>query len=272
MTEPSLSVIVVTKDDRRFVRDCLDSIREQDQPVEELIVVDCGSVDGTPQLVASVDSDAQLLSAGGPEEARAAGLRAAAGDIVVLTTGRMRLTAGSLRRSVEALQSGGGDAVAGRSVAVGTTNFGRAAASIAPWTGGPPRPVAWFRTGPPPLPATAGAGDGVRAWWYAPQDVRQLAGESFAAGAGAVDAGLRGVPPLVALPALLVAASAVGAVAGRGWRRGVVPGTHLLVCIPLALRAGRDSAVAPHRAWLAITVAHWCTGSGLLRRLAGVRR
>ena len=51
---PSVSVVVAIENDRGFIRDCVDSLLEQDVPIEELIFLDTGSTDGTPALVSGV--------------------------------------------------------------------------------------------------------------------------------------------------------------------------------------------------------------------------
>ena len=76
-------------------------------------------------------------------------------------------------------------------------------------------------------------------------------------------------------PAALVAATAVGLVATRGWRRLAVPAVHTAACVVAAVPLARDPGVAPHRAAGAFAVCHWSYGygfwSGVSRILRGQR-
>jgi len=258
---PTLSLILVTRNDRRFVRDCLDSLRAQDTPVHELIVVDRGSEDGTPQLIEAVDAAAHVLAGVGPRD----GVAVATGDIVVLATARACYAPDALRRAVNRLRDGRPTTVAGRPTSIGTTNFGRAAAAVVVALPVPSvAPVAWMRSN-----GDAGAvefDDTIRGWQYAPEDVGRLARESFEAGVAAARLPLSRMPAPAAISGLLVVATIAGA-RGRGWRRVLVPVLHLMACVGLALQAGRAAGVAPHRALLALEVGQWAGGLGLLRGL-----
>ena len=52
----SVSVVVTTRNDRPFIRDCVDSLLRQDVAIDELIVLDCGSTDGTAEVVSATDA------------------------------------------------------------------------------------------------------------------------------------------------------------------------------------------------------------------------
>lgn len=263
---PTLSVILVTRNDRRFVRDCLDSLRAQDTPVHELIVVDRGSDDGTPHVVEAVEPTVRVVAGVGPED----GLAVATGDIVVLTTARACYPPDALRRAVDRLVDGGPAVVAGRPTIIGTTNFGRAAAAVA---GALPSrsvtPVAWRRSNGGTTRVEVDAA--VHGWQYGPQDVGRLARENFEAGVAAARGRPQQMPTPVVISGLLAVATMAGSRAG-GWRRAAVPAVHLIACLGLALKAGRAPGVAPHRALLALEVGHWAGGLGLLGGLLPTRR
>lgn len=70
-------------------------------------------------------------------------------------------------------------------------------------------------------------------------------------------------------PAMLIVATLVGVVLGRGWKRLAVPGAHAAMCAVVAARLAIDSDVAPHHAFAAMEICHWSYGTGWL---AGIWR
>ena len=84
--EPILvSVVVPVYNGAHCLPRCLESLRKQTHPRVEIIVVDDGSTDGTPDLV---QAPVRLLSTGGRKGAGAArndGAKAAAGDVLFFT-------------------------------------------------------------------------------------------------------------------------------------------------------------------------------------------
>lgn len=138
--------------------------------------------------------------------------------------------------------------VAGRRAAattVGTTSFGRAAAAVARWL--------------PALRHPAGELDGRV---FAPDSASELARTCMAAA--------RTAP--AALPAGLVAAAAIGAVAGRGWRRVGIPLLHAVACGAVAARVSKQRGITAHRAFAALEVGHWSSGVASLGGLAARSR
>ncbi len=86
-SHPLISVIVLTWNGLHYLEDCLSSLLAQDYPAFEVIVVDNGSTDGTPEWMAEHFPDVRFIRnernlgfAGGNN----AGLRAARGDLLVL--------------------------------------------------------------------------------------------------------------------------------------------------------------------------------------------
>ena len=93
-TEPEVSVVVATRDRASRLLSLIDSLRNQTLAPDrfEVIVVDDGSSDGTPELVAAerdrCDFALQVLAhtgGGGPGAVRNTGLRAARGRLVAFT-------------------------------------------------------------------------------------------------------------------------------------------------------------------------------------------
>ena len=82
-----ISVIVLTWNGKAYVVKCLEALLAQDCPAFEVLVVDKGSVDGTPELVAERFPNIRLirnLRNLGFAAGNNIGLRAAMGDILVL--------------------------------------------------------------------------------------------------------------------------------------------------------------------------------------------
>jgi glycosyltransferase involved in cell wall biosynthesis len=98
-----VSVIVPTRNSERTLDACLQSIRDQSHPEVELIVVDNGSTDGTPEI-ARRHSD--HFFSHGPERSaqRNFGVEHARGDYVVLIDSDMVLEPGVVTDGVSALR------------------------------------------------------------------------------------------------------------------------------------------------------------------------
>ena len=132
-SEPSVSVVLPTLNERGFVRDCLDTLVVQDYPaIIEILVVDGGSVDGTTDIVAEFGPPVRLVH--NPRVTAAAalnvGLEHAKGEIIVRADAHTLYEPDYVRRCVEVLEETGAQNVGGGMRAVGTTNFGRAVAAV----------------------------------------------------------------------------------------------------------------------------------------------
>jgi hypothetical protein len=66
VTTPSVSVVIIVKDGERFLQDAIDSVFAQTAPPMELIIVDDGSTDRTPEII----DHAIATSADGPTAVR----------------------------------------------------------------------------------------------------------------------------------------------------------------------------------------------------------
>lgn len=92
MSPPRISAIVTALNFERFIADGIRSIQAQDVPVEEILVVDSQSEDGTIRIVAGMaaaDPRIRLLQADrhSPARSRNVGLAAARGDVIAMLDG-----------------------------------------------------------------------------------------------------------------------------------------------------------------------------------------
>ena len=132
-TLPPVSVVLPTLNERGYVTDCLTSLLAQDYPsIDEILVVDGGSDDGTRDLVEAFGVPVRVVD--NPRVTAAAamnvGLTEAANDLIVRVDAHTVYAADYVRRSVEALEDSGADVVGGPMRAVGVTAFGRAVAAV----------------------------------------------------------------------------------------------------------------------------------------------
>jgi hypothetical protein len=106
-SHPLVSVIVLSLNGEDVIRECLDTLRLNDYPNFEMMVVNNGSTDRTPEIVANEYPDVQLVNlpenrgyAGGMNE----GIKACAGDIIVPLNDDTILTPTVVREIVEPLR------------------------------------------------------------------------------------------------------------------------------------------------------------------------
>ena len=132
MTAP-VSIVLPTLNERGYIRDCLDSLLAQDYPgIEEILIVDGGSTDGTREIVDRTGPPARLVD--NPRVTAAAamnvGLEAAKNDLIVRADAHTLYDTDYVSRSVGALSESGADWVGGPMRPVGTSSFGRAVAAV----------------------------------------------------------------------------------------------------------------------------------------------
>ena len=133
MTDPTVSVILPTLNERGFIRDCLDSLEAQDSPdIVEILVLDGGSTDGTREIVAARDGLVRLLDNRGVTAAAALnlGLAESKGDVIVRADAHTLYAGDYVRRCVEVLEETGAGNVGGGMRPAGTTRFGHAVAAV----------------------------------------------------------------------------------------------------------------------------------------------
>ena len=128
-----VTVVLPTLNERSHITDCLDSLLAQDYPaIEEILVVDGGSDDGTRDLVASRGGAVRLVS--NPRVTAAAamnlGIAEASTDVIVRADAHTLYAPDFVSRCVEVLETSGADVVGGPMRPVGTTAFGRAVAAV----------------------------------------------------------------------------------------------------------------------------------------------
>ncbi len=101
----AVSVVVVNYEGEAYLPDCLDALRAQTFPIDEWIVVDNASQDGSRALLAQRYPDVRVLALdenGGPAPARNAGMRAARNRWVLLVDNDAVLDADVLAKLVPA--------------------------------------------------------------------------------------------------------------------------------------------------------------------------
>jgi glycosyltransferase involved in cell wall biosynthesis len=113
-----VSVVVPTRDAARTLRACLESVRRQDHPDVELVVVDNHSTDETPLIAARL---ADRVEAGGPERSaqRNRGVAIATGPWVMWVDADMVLPDDCISTALATSRRTGADAVALPEVTVG---------------------------------------------------------------------------------------------------------------------------------------------------------
>src|SRR5271156_5970461 len=89
--KPAVTVLIDTYNHERFIEEAIVSVREQDFPPGEMeiLVVDDGSTDSTPEIVRKFGARVRLLRKqnGGQASAFNAGISEARGDIVSFLDG-----------------------------------------------------------------------------------------------------------------------------------------------------------------------------------------
>jgi glycosyltransferase involved in cell wall biosynthesis len=141
---PPVSIVLPTRQERRFITDALDSLEAQDYVnIAEILVVDGRSTDGTRDIVERRGGIVRLVDNPGLTAAAAMnrGLAAASSDIVVRADAHTLYEPDYVRRSVEVLLESGADWVGGPMRPAGATSFGRAVAAVtsSPFGVGPGR-------------------------------------------------------------------------------------------------------------------------------------
>jgi glycosyltransferase involved in cell wall biosynthesis len=136
---PSVSIVLVVRNEEKYIRTCLASVLAQDYPPEhvEILLVDGGSTDRTRDLAARAlatridDGTARLLDNPGTTAPTAMniGIAAATGEVIVRVDGHTALPPDYVRRCVEALQATGSQCVGGAIRTHGSGAVGRAIAA-----------------------------------------------------------------------------------------------------------------------------------------------
>ena len=81
---PLVSIILPVYNQEKTIGQCIESLRAQDYPRKELIIIDDGSTDGTPKIIEKYKRLAKLVRTAhsGRSSARNVGLRNSSGEIV----------------------------------------------------------------------------------------------------------------------------------------------------------------------------------------------
>jgi len=142
--QPTVTVILPTLNERRWIVDCLGSLLEQEYPdVIQILVVDGGSTDGTRDLAGGRSPLVEVIDNPGITAAAGmnVGIAAARGDVICRADAHTLYERDYIGRCVEVLLETGATNVGGLMRPVGTTTFGRAVAAVttSPFGVGPGR-------------------------------------------------------------------------------------------------------------------------------------
>jgi len=114
---PFVSIVVVTKNEERHIRDCLESLMRLEYPKEkyEIIVVDGNSTDKTREIVKKYPVKLIIDKEGGLANSRNIGIQAAKGDYIASTDADcvvkedwLRILVGSIQEAPEDVVAVGG--------------------------------------------------------------------------------------------------------------------------------------------------------------------
>jgi glycosyltransferase involved in cell wall biosynthesis len=105
--QPLVSVIIPSFNHAQFLRECVDSVLDQDYPRIEVIVVDDGSMDGSLQLLQSYGDRIKLLRQEGGRQARARnlGLTVASGELIAFLDSDDRYLPGRITAAVDVFEN-----------------------------------------------------------------------------------------------------------------------------------------------------------------------
>ena len=128
----TVSIVLPTLNEQAFIRDCLDTLLAQDHPVEEILVVDGGSADGTRAIAEAAGAPVRVVD--NPKVTAAAamnvGIDEAKGEVIVRADAHTLYEPDYVRRCLAVLESTGAAVVGGPMRPAGLTNFGRAVAAV----------------------------------------------------------------------------------------------------------------------------------------------
>lgn len=107
MASPLISVIIPAYNCAKYLPEAIDSVLAQDYPRVELIVIDDGSSDDTPRVLAAYHDrlTSQRQANGGIASARNAGYRLASGDFIAFLDADDVFTPGRLRTQMAAFDA-----------------------------------------------------------------------------------------------------------------------------------------------------------------------
>ncbi|MFH2054665.1 MAG: glycosyltransferase family 2 protein [bacterium] len=134
---PPISVILALRNEERYLEECLQSLTAQDYPQElvEILLIDGMSTDRTPEIIDSwVARDSRIRAFSNPGEIVSTGMnlgiRESRFDLILWTSGHVRLQPDHLKRCVETMRETAAAAVGGILKTVGESPIGRANAAI----------------------------------------------------------------------------------------------------------------------------------------------
>lgn len=108
-----VSAVVAARNEERYIAGCLESILGQTAPVDELLVVDDGSTDGTVEVAEAYPVDIYTVEYGAVYPSKRLSICAAKNDVVLAVDGDTVLAPDFLERGLRHLEEGY-DAATGR--------------------------------------------------------------------------------------------------------------------------------------------------------------
>lgn len=112
-TGEGISVVLTVLNEAHSIGRVLDDLRKQEQPADEIIIVDGGSTDGTQAIVREGGGRLIDLTGANISQGRNRGIAAAHNDLIAVTDAGVRLKPDWLRLIAAPLRAGTADVVAG---------------------------------------------------------------------------------------------------------------------------------------------------------------
>lgn len=128
-----VSIVIPTLNERGRIHDCIASLLAQDYPeIDEILVVDGGSTDGTTAIATRLDPRVRVVDNPGVTAASAMnlGMATARNDLIVRIDAHSLYESDYVSASVKAFDNSGAAMVGGPMRPVGATAFGRAVAAV----------------------------------------------------------------------------------------------------------------------------------------------
>jgi len=128
-----ITIILPTLNERGYIRDCLDCLKNQDYPnIVEILVVDGGSKDGTQEIVMAEGGNVRLID--NPRMTAAAamnvGIQECTTALYVRVDAHTLYTTDYVSQSVATFNESDAKVVGGPMRPVGTNPFGRAVSAV----------------------------------------------------------------------------------------------------------------------------------------------
>ena len=110
---PTISAVIPAYNSALFIADAISSIRSQTCPVDEIIVVDDGSIDNTSEVIRQAGSDIRYIHQdnAGPSSARNRGIDSASGDLIAFLDADDQWTPRRIEKQMDVMRDNSGIAL-----------------------------------------------------------------------------------------------------------------------------------------------------------------